>query len=93
MSISFKEEFSIPLIPSTPSQTAFQALFVKERVDHHNTIEEAKLAAVQAILNTTANDPPSELKRLRLLYQKVYTKSEMMSLVSNHFELLHIDKF
>ena len=48
-------------------------------------VEPATQAAVDAILHASLDDPPSEARRLRLLYQRVYTRQELEGLVTHTF--------
>jgi len=92
ISTFFNEVFQIPFIPSSVSLTAKQVRAVNSRVKNFSNLQEAKAAALQAILDTSSESPPSELKRLRILYQRVYTTQELTNFIDSYFQHLNIIK-
>lgn len=76
----------------SPSLAARQALRIQAKVSNASSVEQAVSQAVDAIYAASPTDSPSELKRLRLLYQKSYTREELEGLVLNTFKALGIQR-
>ena len=72
------------------STAARQALHLQAKVDEAGSLAAAVEAAVAAIYATGPDDPPGELKRLRLLYQRAYGRAELEALVTNTFRRLGV---
>lgn len=75
-------------MPTSPERAARQALLLRETIARAGGVEAARGAAVEAILAARPDDPPSELKRLRLLYQRAYSRQELEILVTHTFAAL-----
>jgi DNA-binding transcriptional regulator YbjK len=88
--MTFTNSIDIPPIPVGPEATARQAVLLSEKVATAGSRQHATTEAVTAIMNAGPGDPPSELKRLRLLYQHAYTEEELEQLVENTFQALGI---
>jgi hypothetical protein len=82
MKITFAD---IPPIPVDPRIAARQALHIRQLIDTAGGVPQGVAEAVDAILNATADDEPSELTRLRLLYRHAYTRAELEQLTMNTF--------
>ncbi|MCX4240482.1 hypothetical protein [Paraliomyxa miuraensis] len=72
-------------IPVSPRRAASQALTFRAWIATFGGVEAATQAAVNAILGASLDDPPSEVRRLWLLYQRVYTRQELEGLVTGTF--------
>jgi len=81
MPLRFKERIDAPTIPSDPRQAARAAIEIAAKVHAAGSVAAAIDAAVQAIYAVVPDDPPSELKRLRLIYKDFYTDDELRGLV------------
>lgn len=90
MALSFENQIEIPRIPSTPAKTARQALNVLKRSQEIGDLQQAKNKALEAILNVSTTEGPSEIRRLRLLYKEVYTKEELKSFIDRTFDFYGI---
>lgn len=88
MALDFDEVLDLAPIPMGSRHAARAAVALRGKIDDAGGIEPARAAAVQAILAATAADPPSELRRLRLLYQHAYTVAELEGLVQHTFREL-----
>jgi hypothetical protein len=77
MALTFAEDLDIPPVPTDDRRAARQALALSRSVARAGSLAAAKAAAVQVILDASPADPPSELRRLRLLSQKAYTVPEL----------------
>lgn len=86
--VEFSDSLDLLPIPVSCRRAARQALLLQRKIASAGGIEPAKRAAVEAILGATPSDPPSEVKRLRLLYQHVYTCDELETLVTHTFAAL-----
>jgi hypothetical protein len=75
----------IPPIPVDAQIAARQALHMRQLIDDAGGISQGVDKAVDAILDATVDDEPSELTRLRLLYQHAYTRAELERLTLNTF--------
>jgi hypothetical protein len=90
MALSFGEVIDIPPVPVDARRAARQALALSRSIASTGSLAAAKAAAVQVILDASPNDPPSELRRLRLLYQDAYTVPELERLVDRTFTELDL---
>ena len=81
MPLHFRERIDPPAIPSDPRQAARAAVEIAAKVDAAGGVTAAIEAGVQAIYAVAPDDPPSELKRLRLIYKDFYTDDELRRLV------------
>lgn len=88
VALAFDEVIAIPPIPVDAPRAARQALELKRRIDEAGGVAAARAAAVRVILDASEGDPPSELRRLRLLYQRAYTVPELERLVDATFTAL-----
>jgi hypothetical protein len=88
MPLEFNKFINIPPIPIDASRAAAQAVMILKRANSVGSMARAKNEAADAIFKTMPDDIASEQKRLRLLYQKVYTKSELINLVDITFAKL-----
>lgn len=79
-------------IPVDARRAARQALLLQEKIAAAGGREPAVAAAVDAIYAARPNDPPGELKRLRLLYRSFYSRAELEGLVRNTFASLGLDE-
>lgn len=79
--MEFPETIDILPLPATPARAARQALLIQGKVDQAGSIPAAVRAAVDAIYAVTPEDESSEIKRLRLLYQRAYSRAELEGLV------------
>jgi hypothetical protein len=75
----------IPPMPVDPRIAARQAVHIQKLIDEAGGVSQGVDGAVDAILGATPDDEPSELTRLRLLYQRAYTRAELERLVVNTF--------
>jgi hypothetical protein len=82
MSLTFAD---IPPVPVDPRIAARQALHMRKLIDDAGGITQGVDKAVDAILAATPDDEPTELTRLRLLYQHAYTRAELERLTLNTF--------
>jgi hypothetical protein len=82
MSLTFAD---IPPVPVDPRIAARQALHMQKLIDDAGGIPQAVDEAVDAIFAVDADDDPSELSRLRLLYQHAYTRAELERLTMTTF--------
>ena len=85
MAIVFDEIFDVPPIPASRENTLRQVAFFQQQAQENGGIDAVKTGAIATIYNTSADDEPSELKRLRLLYKDVYTRAELEKLVDTTF--------
>lgn len=85
MALEFGESLRIPPIPTDARRAALQARLFADRVRDLGGVDAAIERAVQAIYDADPADAPSEQKRLRLLYQKTYTRDELRALVETSF--------
>lgn len=88
--MAFPTAIDLQPIPVDARTAARQALLLQAKVDAAGGIDAAVTAAVDAIYATKPTDAPSELKRLRLLYQRAYDRAELEALVLNTFAALGI---
>jgi hypothetical protein len=86
--VEFSDSIDLLPIPVSPGRAARQALLLHRTILDAGGIEPATHAAVEAILAATPADPPSEVKRLRLLYQRAYSHDELEGLATNTFAAL-----
>ena len=75
----------IPPIPVDARIAARQAVHMQELIDDAGGLSEAVDEAVDAIFAVSADDEPSELTRLRLLYRHAYSRAELERLTMNTF--------
>ena len=92
MALTFENFIEIPRIPSAPAKTARQALNIFRRSQQIGGLQQAKTAALEAILNVSTTENPSELGRLRLLYKEVYTIEELRSFIDRSFDFYGIQQ-
>ena len=85
MAIEFDEIFNVPPIPATKENTVRQVAFFLQRAEESGGIDAVKAGAIDTIYNTRPDDEPSELKRLRLLYQDVYSRAELEKMIDITF--------
>lgn len=86
--MDFPDTIALAPIPVSPRRAAAQALLLQRKITAVGSIEAAIEAAVEAIYAATPDDPPSEVGRLRLLYQHAYSREELEGLVARTFESL-----
>lgn len=86
--VEFENTIDLMPFPVHPRRAARQALRLREHIERAGGVEAAIEAAVAVILAASPDDPPSELERLRLLYQHAYSHEELRGLVSNTFAAL-----
>ena len=75
----------VPPIPVDPTLAARQAVHIGGLIAAAGGVPQAVTKAVDAIYAVAPDDEPSELVRLRLLYQRAYTRPELEKLVRNTF--------
>ena len=75
----------IPPIPVDSRIAARQAVHMRKLIDDAGGVTQGVDEAVDAIFAATPDDEPSELTRLRLLYQHAYTRAELERLTMNTF--------
>lgn len=75
----------IPPMPVDPRIAARQAVHIAGLIENAGGVDDGVAAAVDAILDASLDDEPSELTRLRLLYQHAYTRAELERLTMNTF--------
>jgi hypothetical protein len=75
----------IPPIPVDPRIAARQALHMRKLIDDAGGVTQAVDESVDAIFAASLDDEPTELTRLRLLYQHAYTRAELERLTLNTF--------
>lgn len=75
----------IPPMPVDPRIAARQAVHIAGLIENAGGVDDGVAAAVDAILDASHDDEPSELTRLRLLYQHAYTRAELERLTMNTF--------
>lgn len=90
MALEFKIRLEVPTIPSDARRAARAAMTVAHKVAEAGGFEPAVDAAVEAIYAVRPSDEPSELKRLRLIYQNFYTREEIHDLVRRNLSELGI---
>lgn len=96
--MNFTTHIDLQPLPVSTSSAARQALYMQAKVSRYmqakvsraDSVDAAVSQAVNAIYAASPTDAPSELKRLRLLYQKSYTREELEGLVRNTFKALGI---
>lgn len=88
--MNFTTHIDLQPLPVSTSSAARQALYMQAKVSRADSVDAAVSQAVNAIYAASPADAPSELKRLRLLYQKSYTREELEGLVRNTFKALGI---
>lgn len=88
MALEFNDSFEIPPIPIDARKAAAQRAIIVERASILGDLDQVKTEAVNAILNAAVGDEPSEQKRFRLLYQKIYTHDELNRFVDITFARL-----
>lgn len=86
--MEFSDSIDLLRIPVGSRRAARQALLLQRKIVEAGGIEPAKRAAVEAIFAAKPDDPPSEVKRLRLLYQYAYSREELEHLVTHTFAAL-----
>lgn len=89
--MEFTDSIDLMPIPVSPRRAARQALMLQEKVAQAGGIEPAKQAVVAMMLAASPEDPPSEVKRLRLLYQHAYSPQELEMLVTHTFAALGLE--
>jgi hypothetical protein len=88
MSFVFKDSLDIAPIPVSPMQAARQSVAIALKIDEAGGPAAGRDAAVAVIINATTADEPTEIRRLRLLYQRAYSEAELGRLVERTFEFL-----
>jgi len=83
MPLEFKETLTLQPIPMSRQLAARQAALIQRRFAVVDGLARIKAEALKAINKTSPDDPPSEIKRLRLLYQSVYTQEELTMFVAS----------
>jgi hypothetical protein len=81
MPLQFKEELRLMPIAAAARVSARQATIIQRRLAASN-LNQIRAEALAAINNTSPADEASEIKRLRLLYQAVYTQDELARFVA-----------
>ncbi|MEM6448144.1 MAG: hypothetical protein AAGE59_27160 [Cyanobacteria bacterium P01_F01_bin.86] len=82
MAIEFDEILELAPIPKSRQRAVSQTLIIQRRLTTVGGITQVKAEALAAINNTALTDPPSEAKRLRILYKDIYTQHELTDFVS-----------
>ncbi|HHI93810.1 MAG TPA: hypothetical protein ENK04_09935 [Gammaproteobacteria bacterium] len=83
MPLVFKETLTLQPIPMSRQLAARQASLIQRRLAASGSLARIKAEALGAINKASPDDPPSEIKRLRLLYQSVYTQQELTMFVDS----------
>ena len=78
MSIQFDEALLLKPIPVSRQLMALQAALIQRRLSSVGSLDQIRAEALDAVYNTSHNDEPSEIKRLRLQYKEAYTRDELM---------------
>lgn len=92
MALKFTRVIDLVPIPVEASNAARQAVAASQRATQLGGLAAVKAAMVDHIYAATPQDPPSEQKRLKLLYQAVYTREELARLVGNTLAQLGFGK-
>jgi hypothetical protein len=82
MNLTFAD---IPPMPVDPRIAARQAVHIGQLIEAAGGVDDGVAEAVDAILDASPDDEPSELTHLRLLYQHAYTRAELERLTMNTF--------
>jgi hypothetical protein len=88
MSFVFKDFLDIAPIPVSPMQAAHQSVAIAKKIEEAGGAAAGRAAAVAVILNAITADKLTEIRRLRLLYQRAYSEAELNRLVERTFESL-----
>ena len=83
MPLAFKETLTLQPIPVSRQLAARQASLIQRRLAATGSLARIKAEALGAINKASPDDPSSEIKRLRLLYQSVYTQQELTMVVDS----------
>ncbi len=83
MPLEFKETLTLQPIPMSRQLAVRQAALIQRRFSVVDGLAQIKAEALKAINKTSPDDSPSEIKRLRLLYQSVYTQEELTMFVAS----------
>lgn len=83
VALEFDELLIIRPIPASAALQARQASLIQRRLTAAGSLDQVRAEALAAINITKQTDEPSEIKRLRLLYQQVYTQNELSAFVQN----------
>ncbi|MEX2498308.1 MAG: hypothetical protein WD397_05470 [Wenzhouxiangellaceae bacterium] len=78
-------------LPTSAAIAARQASSLGARANALG-LEGAKDEALDAMLAVSPTDPPSERKRLRLLYRQVYSSVELRDLIARSFSKLGLEE-
>lgn len=91
MALAFQEVLRLRPVPGGAGRAARQALAVRHRLTAlGGDYSLLRAEAIHAITNASPEDEPSELRRLRLLYQHAYTEAELGALVDAALRALGI---
>jgi len=82
MTIQFDERLTLLPIPASSKMTARQAGLIQRRLNAVGDIDQIRAEALDAIYNTSQDDEPSEVRRLRLLYRDAYSRDELVQFVA-----------
>jgi hypothetical protein len=88
MSFVFSDFLNIAPIPVSSLQAARQSVVIGKKIEEAGGPAAGRDAAVAAIMNATTADEPTEIRRLRLLYQRAYSEAELGHLVDRTFDFL-----
>lgn len=91
MAIEFDESLAIRSIPAAALKRARQAALIQRRLSATGDLDQIRSEALAAINGTSADDEASEEKRLRLLYQQVYTQAELKAFIHHSLAELGFD--
>lgn len=75
----------IPPMAVDSQLAARQARHIATLIEQAGGVPQATAAAVNVIYAASPDDEPSEIGRLRLLYQRAYTRAELETLVTDTF--------
>lgn len=83
MPLTFSEDLNLAPMPASPRAVAAQAVSWTEAAATLGGLPAAMDAAVNRIYAVADTAPPTEVRRLWLLYQRAYTRAEVTGLVAN----------